>query len=302
MAIVHFLRPYWFVAIIPLLLACWRLRKINGVDNWYSICDEHLLTRLLVLPRNSLTLPIVLLGIGGLIAILALAGPSFKQERQPIYRAMSGRILLLNLSPSMLDLIGSTRKIDFAHFKLLDYLNRQKEGLTGLVVYTDEAHIITPLTEDNHTIAHFIPLLDPSIMPTSADDTSIGLNVAEKLLRQGGLSSGDIMLITDKVTNYSKTKQLATALYKAGFRLYVFAISNDVDFAMQEIAMAGGGKVIKLTPSNQDIDELLAAIQLNSLTSAMKKSHEQGFLWQDNGRVIVLFLLPFALFAFRKRV
>ncbi|MBA2653904.1 MAG: VWA domain-containing protein [Gammaproteobacteria bacterium] len=298
----HFLRPYWFLAIIPMLILCWQLSKVSLVDNWRSICDEHLLAHLLVKPKHNLKLPIVLLIAASMLTIIALAGPSWQKQTQPIYQAMVGRILVLNLSPSMADTTGSIKKIDRARFKMLDFLNKQKEGLTGLVVYTDEAHTISPLTDDAHTVANFVPSLDPSIMPTFNDDTTVGLKQAGKLFKQAGLNNGSIVLITDKITHYGAAKNIASTLYAEGYRLYILDLSQKsvVDPQMQKLAAAGGGKVIYLTPNNRDVENILAKTSVNSLITPTKKTKEKGYFWQDNGRLIVFFILPFALLAFRK--
>lgn len=298
----HFLRPYWFFALILLFYLCWRLSKYSLADNWRFVCDEHLLPHLLVQSSKKFNLPLFVLGLGGVIAIISLAGPSFEKQLQPIYRSQLGRVLVLNLSPSMADSIGTTKKIDRARFKMLDYLNRQKEGVTGLVVYTDEAHIISPLTEDNRTIANFIPFLDPTIMPTYNDDTPTGLKEAGKLLKQAGLTQGQIILITDKITDLNAATKVASMLENEGYHLHIFDLSAEsaTHKTMQKLAIAGGGNVISLTPNNNDIDELLSKTKAGAFVPPAKKNEAKGLVWQDDGRVFALFLLPLALIAFRK--
>lgn len=300
--VLHFLRPYWFIALLPLFLLCWRANKLSLAENWRLVCDEHLLSQLLITSKHKPRLQVMLLLLGGIIAIFALAGPSWQKQEQPVYRSQIGRVLVLNLSPSMADLMGTTKKIDRARFKMLDYLNLQKEGMTGLVVYTDEAHTITPLTEDNKTIANFIPYLDPNIMPTYNDDTVIGLQEAEKLLKQAGLHQGNVVLITDKITHSYKAQQAASELLEKGFRLYILNLSGKtgLNSEMQQLAAAGGGKVISLTPNNKDIEELVAKTQVKLFVPPTKKSEQKGFIWQDNGRFLVFLLLPLALLAFRR--
>jgi Ca-activated chloride channel family protein len=297
----HFLRPYWFFAILPVVFLCWRLARSSLVDNWRLVCDEHLLAHLWVNPKRKINFPLILLALGSLMTVLALSGPSWEKETQPVYRAMLGRVLVLNLSPSMADLVGTAKKIDRARFKLLDFLARQKEGMTGLVVYTDEAHTISPLTEDNRTIANFIPALDPSIMPTFKDDTRIGMQEAGQLFKQGGLASGHILLITDKITHFSAAKKVASDLYQKGYRLFILDLSGqDVNLEMKKLAAVGGGKVIPLAPNNQDIDALVASTQSLSIIPPTRKTKEKGVFWHDNGRVIIFFILPLALLAFRR--
>jgi Ca-activated chloride channel homolog len=298
----HFLRPYWFLAVIPILFLCWRLNKKNLIDNWQLICDKHLLSHLLILPKNKLKLGIPLLLVSSFLAILALSGPSWEKKTQPIYRALLGNVLVLNLSPSMADTFGTAKKIEKARYKLLDYLERLKEGQTGLVVYTDEAHTISPLTEDSHTIANFIPVLDPSIMPTYNDDTAIGLMEGAKLLTQAELHQGNIILITDKITNFDSAKQLAESLSRQGYRLFIYSLSQkpSVVSQMKMLANLGRGKLIYWTPNNHDIEQLLANTKKHPMLPPPQKTTEKGLIWQDNGRIFVLLLLPLALLAFRR--
>jgi Ca-activated chloride channel homolog len=298
----HFLRPIWLLALIPMLYLCWRLSLKNLIDNWRTQCDPHLLPHLLVTPKHTRKVPLILLAIGCCVAIFSLAGPSWHQETQPVYRSTHGTVIVLNLSPSMSDVMGTTTKIDRARFKLLDYLQQRRDGLTGLVVYTDESHVVSPLTEDNHTIANFVPSLDPSIMPTYNDDTVVGLREAEKLLKQSNINRGTVLLVTDKITNLADTKAVAKSLLQQGYQLNILKITtpSETDKTMEKVALAGGGRVIDLSPNNNDVNTMLASSKLKSWINTTKKTEEKGMFWHDDGRYLVFLLLPLALIAFRR--
>lgn len=299
---IHFLRPYWFIAFIPFIIVCWQLNKSYLTDNWQKVCDPHLLRHLLVLPAGKAKWHLLALLAGGLLAIFALAGPSWGKQSQPIYRALLGRVIVLDLAPSMNESSGSTTKIARARFKLLDFLNRQKEGYTGLIVYSDEAHIVSPLTDDNHTIANFIPALDPDIMPTTEDDTAQGLQEAQKLLKQSDLHEGAIILITDKVTNFDQAKKEAHSLINEGYHLYILNLSDQPNTVrqMETLAKIGGGSVISVMPTNKDIDALISKMKQNAWVPPTQKTDEKGIFWHDDGRWFVFIILPLALLAFRK--
>lgn len=299
---IYFLRPYWFLALIPFVYLFWQMSKFTLVDNWRQFCDEHLLSHLLIKPETRPNFPLFVLGISGLLSIFALAGPSWHQEVQPIYRQTQGTVIVLNLSPSMREMLGTTTKIDRARFKILDYLRKQREGLTGLVVYTDEAHVISPLTEDSHTIANLVPVLDPNIMPTLEDQTAVGLEQAEKLFKQANVPKGNIVLVTDKVTQFSQAKHLAESMKKDGNKLYIWEISKQPGSAieLQELAKAGGGDLISLSSSNEDINALLSKTRIRQWASPDMTKHKKALFWHDDGWWIVLLLLPLALVAFRK--
>ncbi len=276
------------------------MTKEQIVNNWYSVCDHHLLPHLLEIPKRQFPFPLILFAIGSMLTVFSLAGPSWKKATQPIYRTLTGSIVVLNLTPSMMDLVGTTKKIDRAHFKMLDLFSRLREGMLGLVVYTDEAHTIAPLTDDYHTLANFVPSLDPSIMPSVNDNTAVGLQRAGKLLRQAGIPNGNIILITDKITHLSTAKNVASMLFSEGYHLIVFNITDQENSMMRELASAGGGKVISLTSNNHDIDKIIADAQSKINPFQMKKTNEKAMLWQDNGREILFLVLPIALLLFRR--
>ena len=72
-----FLRPYWFLALIPLaFLLGWLWRRRTGASIWSGLVDAHLLPHLLVTgSERSARWPLALLGGGWLILVVALAGP-----------------------------------------------------------------------------------------------------------------------------------------------------------------------------------------------------------------------------------
>jgi Ca-activated chloride channel family protein len=300
---IHFLRPYWSLALIPTIILLWYLCRIRAVDNWRTICDSHLLPYLLrVSKRNWLRLPIILLSIGWFLAILALAGPSWEKQTQPIYRSLAARIIILNLSSSMNELTGTTSRLARAKFKILDILQRQKEGLTGLIASAGEPHVVSPLTDDNNTIANLVPVLTPDIMPVPGSDTIAALQATQNLFKQTGITSGNIILVTDNMEQLSPVLQKARTLQQQGFKLFILDMSaqKETHEALQKLATVGGGTAILLTPDNHDIEELLENIKDNHWQAPTKKTNEQGSFWQDQGYWFVLLILPLALVGFRR--
>ena len=45
----HFIRPYWLIMVIPLIILVWILAKRNLInEHWESVCDSALLPYILV--------------------------------------------------------------------------------------------------------------------------------------------------------------------------------------------------------------------------------------------------------------
>ena len=99
----HLIRPLWLLALIPLLFISWRLwhRQRRG-GNWQRVIDPMLLPHVLIgNPGKSSQWPVVLFTLAGLLSILALSGPAWKQLPQPVFKQQSALVLVLDLSRSM---------------------------------------------------------------------------------------------------------------------------------------------------------------------------------------------------------
>src|SRR5690606_4082420 len=102
---------------------------------------------------------------GWVLGCLALAGPTWEKLPQPVLQKRDALVVVLDLSLSMTVADVQPSRLQRARYKILDLLQRRTEGLTGLVAYAGDAHVVTPLTDDTATIANLVPALAPDMMP-----------------------------------------------------------------------------------------------------------------------------------------
>jgi Ca-activated chloride channel family protein len=322
----HFLRPWWWLAVIPLVFFLLSLRRrLGGTHHWEQVCDSHLLPYLLEhSPGASLKQISVLLAAGWLLAIFALAGPTWQQLPQAVYAKNTGRVLVMDLSENVraADLLPS--RLVRARYKLLDILHASKEGQTGLIVYSGEPYLVSPLTEDTNTIASLVPDLSPSIIPTQGNDLAAALKMAAKLLRQSGLEKGQIVVLAASSPSedaINVAKQLAeqgitTSVLGVGTGRnapmtlangqYVTDKKGAIVFShlnmdnLQQLAQAGRGSYVVITDNSNDVNTLLQSTDFN--TTALTASEEKVTtnLWKDEGHWFIWLLLPLAVVAFRR--
>ena len=140
----HLLRPEWLWALLPAAVLAgllWRTRNNSG--SWSSVIAPELLPYLIGEDqggsRRSL-IPALLLA--WTLAILAAAGPSLHKIPQPVHQKQDALMLVLDLSYSMTAGDLAPSRVDRARQKLLDLLQRRREGQTGLVAYAGDAHIV----------------------------------------------------------------------------------------------------------------------------------------------------------------
>ena len=120
----HFLRPWWWLALIPwalLLIYQWRYFSVSSA--WNQIADPALLQWMGRQNdvRKHTTRRWMLIGlIAGLLAITALAGPVWERQPQPVLRASQVQVIVLDLSRSMLVTDQKPSRLEQARFKLED--------------------------------------------------------------------------------------------------------------------------------------------------------------------------------------
>ncbi|MES0328138.1 MAG: VWA domain-containing protein [Gammaproteobacteria bacterium] len=328
MEALHFVRPMMFFGFIPLILLLILLFRHHGNSmNWKSICDAKLLPYILSQSSNkSSRFPLILAAIAASLCIIATAGPAFEKLPKPVYREQSRLVILMDLSQSMDASDIKPTRMERAKLKLLDILKMRKAGQTALVVYAADAFTVTPLTDDSNTIANLVPTLETSLMPSQGSHAYTAINKSLQLLQQASAASGDVLLITDDITD--RDLQSINNLSSKGYRLSVLGVGTkdgspvslnggflqDSNGAiviaklnpekLQQAALSGGGLYASIQADDADINKL------NSLFSSRNvKKDDDGNVdsmeltadsWQEEGPWLLLLVIPLVALWARK--
>ena len=321
----HFLQPLWFLALIPLALWLWLAQRQGDTDSsWRRVCDRHLLPYVVNNPvRHAGNLSLWLLAAGWLLAVTALADPVWQKRPQPVYRNQQALVVVLDLSRSMSSGDLKPSRLDRARYKVADILKQRSEGQTALVVFAGDAFAVSPLTSDTNTIRSLLDPLQPGLMPVQGSRVDLGLDKAAELLKQAGVSHGDILLITDGFED-ARALDEARRVYKAGYRVsvlgagtsagapvpdgqggYVRDAAGSVVMAalkparLRQLAAAGGGNYSTMTATADDLKTLLPRPTATPATQ-MAQTDLKTDIWRSEGPWLVLVLLPLAALAFRR--
>ena len=322
----HFLRPYWLIGLLPLtgyLYVYFHRRLKQG--SWSDVCDPELLGWLLVdKPVKRQNYQLLWIFLAGVIAIIALSGPSWDRAPVPVFRNQSALVLVLDLSKSMDANDLKPNRIARARFKITDILRQRKDGQSALIVYSGAAFVVTPLSNDIDTIIHQLNVLEPDLMPAPGNNTKAAFKLASKLFKQAGVQSGQVLLITDGGGKEPTALKAASELAKRGHQLFILGVGTkegapipqsggfvkDKNGAilipklnqsmLKKMSKAGNGIYQKMGSSNSDIQKLLSAINNSADTDVSKKAVSEVSQWKDYGPWFVLMIIPFAALAFRK--
>lgn len=322
----HFLRPLWLLALPLLAVLLWRLhrRRLQHGD-WAAVCDPWLLPHVVIArPGASRRFGLAWLGPAGTLALLALAGPAWEREPATAFRNEQALVIALDLSLSMDATDIKPSRLERARFKIADLLQARKDGQTALVVYAGDAFTVTPLTDDGETIRAQLGALSTAIMPAQGNRAELALQQAEKLLRQAGLRSGHMLLISDGVEGDAAQKAASHALGQ-GYSVSALGVGTAQgapvvmpgggfykdssggivlpkldSAALQAVATAGGGRYLPVANDDSDVRTFTRTFDQRLAQGAEGPSQTRLELWIDRGPWLLLPLLPTAALAFRR--
>jgi len=298
----HFLRPLWFLILFPLLALLWRSFHNEGSASvWNGICDDHLLPYLIQTKSNGRRwLSQLLLLLTALMMTLSLAGPSWERLPVPTYQKIEPRVVVLDMSNAMQFNDLTPDRLTRAKFKLHDLFLHPGGGQYGLVVYTDEPFVVSPLTDDAKTIDALLSSLTIDVMPVQGQNLSKALLEAKTLITDAGFSEGQLLVMTANVPS-NDAISTAKALASKGIRTSIVPIvgkETTPSHSFKELSEAGQGLFLPLSTTLKDIDKWLA---LGPITSNYKENQQSDMpVFRDEGRWFLIPALCFLLPMFRR--
>ncbi len=138
----------------------------------------------------------VLLGAVLVLLIIAYAGPRLGSLAIPIETHESNRVIVLDVSNSMLARDVGTSRIDTAKgiaTRLIDAF----PGRVALVLFEDRAEVLAPLTTDSDAVNALLATVQPGEIGDPGSDVASGTSAALKLLEADPGQHGDIVVISD---------------------------------------------------------------------------------------------------------
>jgi Ca-activated chloride channel family protein len=307
----HLLRPWWLLALPALAWSGWRWRRRHAAGAWEGVVDpglrEHLLEPVPARRRWLAWWP----WLAAALAILALAGPSWRRAPQPLWEAKAPLVVAFDLSPAMLAADLPPSRLARARAKVATLLRERRGGEVGLLVYAGDAYTVAPLTDDPANVAVFLDALAPDIMPGQSGapgepvdaDAAAAIERAAGLLRQAGFDQGDILLVSGSALDAAVSTAAARAAGD-GYRVSVLdAVPAPARAASRgpgvaAVAAAGRGRSARIAPGDDD----LAALGVLDATArgTTARGREGGASWRDDGYWLLLPLLLLGALAFRR--
>ncbi len=324
----HFLRPLWLLALVPLVLILgWLFQQKKSNNSWAKLCDSHLLPHLLQgSPTPQRRRPFFLLAGIWFISVIALSGPTSVELPQPLFQTALYRVIVLDLSKSMDAPDLRPSRLSRAKIKLHELLQRNKEGQIALIVYANDAYVVSPLTQDSATIAALVPSLTTSLMPEQGSNVTAALIKAIDLLPDTQNAHNEIILLTDGLDDPASALQISQKLKQHNITLFILGVGTKegapiplqggflkdsqgnivipkLDSSpLQQLANSSGGNYATISPDNRDIDLLSTTALSYDTTLTIQEELTHNDQWRDDGPWLLLLIVPLALLFFRRGI
>ena len=315
-------QAFWLLVILPpVIMLVWR--SVRSSANWSKVIDAHLLSHLIsddgtgASPRGHWWAALWLS-----LLILAVAGPSFTKIDVPVFQRADALVIVLDLSASMAAADIQPSRVQRAKQKIMDLLTQREEGVTGLVVYAGDAHVVAPLTDDRRTVENLLTALSPAIMPLPGSNATEALERSLALLQTAGAANGQILLMTDGMPKFEPSR-VANQFESGRVKLSILGIGTPIGAPiprsdggflrddngnivipgldsdeLKGYASALGGRYAEISLDSRDISALTSDDGvLDPGEIAMDRETDT---WLDQGNWLALFLALTLLPLFRR--
>lgn len=269
------LRPFWLLALLPVLaLALWvRRRQLAG--EWAGVIDARLMPALrrMGLIADGRTDALAMLPfMAGAGLVVALSGPAMLRPGAVSFRALDPLVMVLDLSPSVVADPAVLADLQAAAATMLAEADGRP---VGMMVYAADAYLASASTSDAASLQGLIAVLQRDTVPVAGSRPDIALSMARDLFGGNdgpGLGGADLVLVTDGGGTGLRAVEEAARLKSDGARVWALALPRSAPGApppdvakLAELAAAGGGDSLPAAEA-RDLMTRIAAVRVARLT------------------------------------
>ena len=243
-----FIRPdYLIFMLIPtIVLFFFFIKKSNSIN---SIFDEKILEKLTVdngslgrMGRNFMIF------IALILMIVALSRPAIEKGDVKIKGKKIDMLIALDISKSMMASDIYPNRLEFAKKKIYEFIDSFKEANVGVVAFSSDGFLVSPMTQDSTTLKYLIGNLSLDSLSTSGTNLLIPIKKAKTFLKDA--KQKIVIIFTDGGDNETFKEELEAAA-NANVHVYIYATATNAGSPITE-----NGVSIKDTKGNIVITKL----------------------------------------------
>ncbi len=331
----------WFLLLIPVLIILfrWKSKSLNAQRE--KLFNSELFKTL----RKGFwkvgdVLKVTFSVLGLVFVIIALAGPKIGTEVREVKRQGVDMLIALDLSASMNAEDVKPSRLIKAKFEINRLIERLKGDRVGLIVFTGEAYLQSPMTLDYSALKLFLDIADTDQMPSSATDFKSAMQTAltafESLDENENASEAAkvLLIISDGEDHGQSYSEALKALTDKNIYVYTLGIGTEqgttiplyekntgtligykrdntgkvVTTALQsnvlrEISSKANGTYYSIERGNDGIDAFLARVdelEKGEFSSQEYADYKNQYQWMG-GLALLCFAFAFLVPTYRKK-
>jgi len=297
----HFLRPWWLLLLLLPVYAYFRFDgMLQRVSAWEGVCDKNLLRFLLIKGssrQRGRVLGLCLLGLTA--AVLALAGPTWQKKEIPSMAPENPLMIALNLSSDMSNTDVTPDRLARAKYAIADLLQLIPGTQAGLMVYTSEPFLISPVTEDTDILTNLLPAVNRDVVPENGDRVDRAVDLAVKRFESAGYHKGNIVIFAaDAGQEFEAALRAAAAAADKGYIVNTVAVGAAGSERLRLLAERGKGAYVELAKGVAVLAQYLNA----SRQAQLSESRNFKEAWEDFGYYLIFIPLVCCLYLFRRGI
>lgn len=221
----------WLLILIPVLIGLiWiRNKSIQRAQKKYF--EEGLFNSLRKgywSTGTAIKTVLFIIGLG--FVLTALAGPKVGTEVREVKRRGIDMLIALDLSASMNAEDVRPSRLEKAKFEINRLIERLKGDRVGLIVFTGEAYLQSPMTLDYSALRLFLEIVDTDQMPSSATDFKASMETAKaafESLEENATEAAQVLLIISDGEDHGQSYENAlNELINSSISVYTLGIGT----------------------------------------------------------------------------
>ena len=306
--------------------------ELDSAEQWFLIIFFILyltylgrifwIARRLDTTARSSILKFILRSIYFALLFLALLNPSFGDLKGTVKADGKDVFLLIDISKSMDATDIQPSRLEKAKFEINRLVNQFTNDRVGIIIFSQDALMLSPLTFDRSAIDLFVPKINTTLLPEGGTDFSPALELAlNKLTKTKSKTQAKVIVLISDGENFgSDNKSVLSQIRKKGINFFVVGIgtANGITLrqgddylkdengdivvtklesaSMQKMAAQTGGKYLEINTVSGSFNDLIT--QIDQMTANVTDERQVDVIANKYFYflIIALFLLGIDVF------
>lgn len=222
----------WFLVLVPLLVAAnwWYNKQLDEKRKKYFGSDlfERLRSGFWPMGKRIRNISIY---IGIALLIIAAAGPKLGTEVREVKRQGVDLLIALDLSASMNAEDVKPSRLEKAKYEISRLIDRLQGDRVGLIVFTGEAYLQSPMTLDYSALRLFLNIAETDQMPSSTTNFSAPMETAAEAFEsnendQNSNAAKVLMIVSDGENHGESYDEALNQLKEQNVSVYTLGIGT----------------------------------------------------------------------------